>query len=132
LQGDINLMCFELFLDLSKVKLNEIMKFKFIDNIITFNGNLYIWINDNSIDKKILLSKLKRIGITDVYCKELSLKDFDGRNDFVSTWFYEQYSENYLKRFEAEHQQELVDIQKDIQKAKDLIKQRIADEKKEG
>lgn len=125
-------MCFELFLDLSKVKLNEIMKFKFIDNIITFNGNLYIWINDGSIDKKILLSKLKRIGITDVYCKELSLKDFDGRNDFVSTWFYEQYSENYLKRFEVEHQQELVDIQKDIQKAKDLIKQRIADEKKEG
>lgn len=125
-------MCFELFLDLSKVKLNEIMKFKFIDNIITFNGNLYIWINDNSIDKKILLSKLKRIGITDVYCKELSLKDFDGRNDFVSTWFYEQYSENYLNRFEVEHQQELVDIQKDIQKAKDLIEQRIADEQKEG
>lgn len=125
-------MCFELFLDLSKVKLNEIMKFKFIDNIITFNGNLYIWINDNNIDKKILLSKLKRIGITDVYCKELSLKDFDGRNDFVSTWFYEQYSENYLNRFEVEHQQELVDIQKDIQKAKDLIEQRIADEQKEG
>lgn len=125
-------MCFELFLDLSNVKLSEIMKIKFIDNMITDNSNLYIWSNDESIDKKKLLSKLKRIGITDVYCKELSLKDIDSRNDFVSTWFHEQYTESYLKKFESEHQQELVDMQKDIQKAKDLIKQRIADEQKEG
>lgn len=67
-------MCFELFLDLSNVKLSEIMKIKFIDNMIADNSNLYIWSNDESIDKKKLLSKLKRIGITDVYCKELSLK----------------------------------------------------------
>lgn len=125
-------MCFELFLDLSNVKLSEIMKIKFIDNMIADNSNLYIWSNDESIDKKKLLSKLKRIGITDVYCKELSLKDIDSRNDFVSTWFHEQYTESYLKKFESEHQQELVDMQKDIQKAKDLIKQRIADEQKEG
>ncbi len=125
-------MCFELFLDLSNVKLSEIMKIKFIDNMIADNSNLYIWSNDESIDKKKLLSKLKRIGITDVYCKELSLKDIDSRNDFVSTWFHERYTESYLKKFESEHQQELVDMQKDIQKAKDLIKQRIADEQKEG
>ena len=125
-------MCFELFLDLSNVKLSEIMKIKFIDNMIADNSNLYIWSNDESIDKKKLLSKLKRIGITDVYCKELSLKDIDSRNDFVSTWFHEQYTESYLKKFESEHQQELVDMQKNIQKAKDLIKQRIADEQKEG
>lgn len=125
-------MCFELFLDLSNVKLSEIMKIKFIDNMIADNSNLYIWSNDESIDKKKLLSKLKRIGITDVYCKELSLKDVDYRNDFVSTWFHEQYTESYLKKFESEHQQELVDMQKNIQKAKNLIKQRIACEQKEG
>lgn len=125
-------MCFELFLDLSNVKLSEIMKIKFIDNMIADNSNLYIWSNDESIDKKKLLSKLKRIGITDVYCKELSLKDVDYRNDFVSTWFHEQHTESYLKKFESEHQQELVDMQKNIQKAKDLIKQRIACEQKEG
>ena len=125
-------MCFELFLDLSNVKLSEIMKIKFIDNMIADNSNLYIWSNDESIDKKKLLSKLKRIGITDVYCKELSLKDVDHRNDFVSTWFHEQHTESYLKKFESEHQQELVDMQKNIQKAKDLIKQRIACEQKEG
>lgn len=119
-------MCFELFLDLSNVKLSEIMKIKFIDNMIADNSNLYIWSNDESIDKKKLLSKLKRIGITDVYCKELSLKDVDCRNDFISTWFHEQYTESYLKKFESEHQQELVDMQKNIQKAKDFIKQRIA------
>ncbi len=119
-------MCFELFLDLSNVKLSEIMKIKFIDNMIADDSNLYIWSNDESIDKKKLLSKLKRIGITDVYCKELSLKDVDCRNDFVSAWFHEQYTESYLKKFESEHQQELVDMQKNIQKAKDLIKQRIA------
>ena len=119
-------MCFELFLDLSNVKLSEIMKIKFIDNMIEDDSNLYIWSNDESIDKKKLLSKLKRIGITDVYCKELSLKDVDCRNDFVSAWFHEQYTESYLKKFESEHQQELVDMQKNIQKAKDLIKQRIA------
>ena len=125
-------MCFELFLDLSNVKLSEIMKIKFIDNMIADNSNLYIWSNDESIDKKKLLSKLKRIGITDVYCKELFLKDVDCRNDFVSTWFHEQYTESYLKKFESEHQQELVDMQKNIQKAKDFIKQRIACEQKEG
>ncbi|HAU84231.1 MAG TPA: hypothetical protein DCW90_01580 [Lachnospiraceae bacterium] len=125
-------MCFELFLDLSNVKLSEIMKIKFIDNMIADNSNLYIWSNDESIDKKKLLSKLKRIGITDVYCKELSLKDIDSRNDFVSTWFHEQYTESYLKKFESEHQQELVDMQKNIQKAKSLIKQRVACEQKEG
>ena len=125
-------MCFELFLDLSNVKLSEIMKIKFIDNMIADNSNLYIWSNDESIDKKKLLSKLKRIGITDVYCKELSLKDVDRRNDFVSTWLHEQYTESYLNKFESEHQQELVDMQKNIQKAKDLIKQRIACEQKEG
>ena len=125
-------MCFELFLDLSNIKLSEIMKIKFIDNIIADNSNLYIWSNDESVDKKKLLSKLKRIGITDVYCKELFLKDVDCRNDFVSTWFHEQYTENYLKKFESEHQQELVDMQKNIQKAKNLIKQRVACEQKEG
>ena len=125
-------MCFELFLDLSNVKLSEIMKIKFIDNMIADNSNLYIWTNDESIDKKKLLSKLKRIGITDVYCKELSLKDVACRNDFVSAWFHEQYTESCLKKFESEHQQELVDMQKNIQKAKDLIKQRIACEQKEG
>lgn len=125
-------MCFELFLDLSNVKLSEIMKIKFIDNMIADNSNLYIWSNDESIDKKKLLSKLKRIGITDVYCKELFLKDVDCRNDFVSTWFHEQYTENYLKKFESEHQQELVDMQKNIQKAKNLIKQRVACEQIEG
>ena len=125
-------MCFELFLDLSNVKLSEIMKIKFIDNMIADNSNLYIWSNDESIDKKKLLSKLKRIGITDVYCKELSLKDVKCRNDFVSAWFHEQYTESCLKKFESEHQQELVDMQKNIQKAKDLIKQRIACEQKEG
>ena len=125
-------MCFELFLDLSNVKLSEIMKIKFIDNMIADNSNLYIWSNDESIDKKKLLSKLKRIGITDVYCKELSLKDVECRNDFASTWFHEQYTESCLKKFESEHQQELVDMQKNIQKAKDLIKQRVACEQKEG
>ena len=125
-------MCFELFLDLSNIKLSEIIKIKFIDNIIADNSNLYIWSNDESVDKKKLLSKLKRIGITDVYCKELSLKDVDYRNDFVSTWFHEQYAESCLKKFESEHQQELVDMQKNIQKAKDLIKQRVACEQKEG
>lgn len=125
-------MCFELFLDLSNVKLSKIMKIKFIDNMIADNSNLYIWSNDESIDKKKLLSKLKRIGITDVYCKELSLKDVECRNDFVSAWFHEQYTESCLKKFESEHQQELVDMQKNIQKAKDLIKQRIACEQKEG
>ena len=67
------------------------MKIKFIDNMIADNSNLYIWSNDESIDKKKLLSKLKRIGITDVYCKELSLKDVECRNDFVSAWFHERY-----------------------------------------
>ena len=108
------------------------MKIKFIDNMIADNSNLYIWLNDESIDKKKLLSKLKRIGITDVYCKELSLKDVECRNDFVSAWFHEQYTESCLKKFESEHQQELVDMQKNIQKAKDLIKQRVACEQKEG
>ena len=52
-------MCFELFLDLSNVKLSEIMKIKFIDNMIADNSNLYIWSNDESIDKKKLMQKLK-------------------------------------------------------------------------
>ena len=62
----------------------------------------------------------------------LSLKDVECRNDFVSTWFHEQYTESCLKKFESEHQQELVDMKKNIQKAKDLIKQRVACEQKEG
>lgn len=127
-------MGFEIFLDLTKLKLSEVVKIKFIDNIVVANGNLYIWTNDKSVNKKLLLSKLKRMGAEDAYCKELTVKECEDRKDFVSAWFFDNYNKSSIVRLEEEHQKELVDIQRNIQKAKELINYRIANEckKKEG
>lgn len=118
-------MAYKIYLNLSNVNMGELCKaLGEIGDVIFFNNCFYIW-TDGKADKNGILFALSEIGITEVYCEEIIDSKVSQETGFAFAWLSEHFKQVALQRAEDEHQSELRQMLDNIQKANELLEQRI-------
>ena len=90
-------------------------------------GNVVVWLNPNNSRAK-LLRTLRRVGIREVYCQEITKSDMVDTQTALSAWYIEHYTKEEQRLMEAANQDLLRDCMNRINKAKELL----AKNKQEG
>ena len=115
-------MGFKIYLDVANCDLgNLIEKLRKIGDIIFVNNSLYIWLVDGK-DKKSLSSLIKRQGVVEFFLQEITEDNVDKENGFAFAWAREH-------PFEAKKQPELQQMLDNINKAREMLEERIEEAK---
>lgn len=122
-------MGFKIYLDVANCDLgNLIEKLRKIGDIIFVNNSLYIWLIDGK-DKKSLSSLIKRQGVTEFFLQEITEDNVDKENGFAFAWAREHLNKKAVAAFEAKKQPELQQMLDNINKAREMLEERIEEAK---
>lgn len=122
-------MGFKIYLDVANCDLgNLIEKLRKIGDIIFVNNSLYIWLVDGK-DKKSLSSLIKRQGVTEFFLQEITEDNVDKENGFAFAWAREHLNKKAVAAFEAKKQPELQQMLDNINKAREMLEERIEEAK---
>lgn len=122
-------MGFKIYLDVANCDLgNLIEKLRKIGDIIFVNNSLYIWLIDGK-DKKSLSSLIKRQGVTEFFLQEITEDNVDKENGFAFAWAREHLNKKAVAAFEAKKQPELQQMLDNINKAREILEERIEEAK---
>ena len=122
-------MGFKIYLDVANCDLgNLIEKLRKIGDIIFVNNSLYIWLVDGK-DKKSLSSLIKRQGVTEFFLQEITEDNVDKENGFAFAWAREHLNKKVVAAFEAKKQPELQQMLDNINKAREMLEERIEEAK---
>ena len=122
-------MGFKIYLDVANCDLgNLIEKLRKIGDIIFVNNSLYIWLVDGK-DKKSLSSLIKRQGVTEFFLQEITEDNVDKENGFAFAWAREHLNKKAVASFEAKKQPELQQMLDNINKAREMLEERIEEAK---
>lgn len=122
-------MGFKIYLDVANCDLgNLIEKLRKIGDIIFVNNSLYIWLVDGK-DKKSLSSLIKRQGVTEFFLQEITEDNVDKENGFAFAWARERLNKKAVASFEAKKQPELQQMLDNINKAREMLEERIEEAK---
>ena len=122
-------MGFKIYLDVANCDLgNLIEKLRKIGDIIFVNNSLYIWLIDGK-DKKSLSSLIKRQGVTEFFLQEITEDNVDKENGFAFAWARERLNKKMVASFEAKKQPELQQMLDNINKAREMLEERIEEAK---
>lgn len=122
--------CYKLNFDLSQTNISKLFDVlsKYGD-ILLFDGYVYIWL-DGEYTKNKIVSRLKRLGITEIYCEQIIFDlDDDTKYDLnhLVSWWTEHFFDMYNKYVEKNYQEYLQSLNDSINMAKELIKNQSAD-----
>lgn len=122
-------MGFKIYLDVANCDLgNLIEKLRKIGDIIFVNNSLYIWLIDGK-DKKSLSSLIKRQGVTEFFLQEITEDNVDKESGFAFAWAREHLNKKAVSVFEAKKQPELQQMLDNINKAREMLEERIEEAK---
>lgn len=122
-------MGFKIYLDVANCDLgNLIEKLRKIGDIIFVNNSLYIWLIDGK-DKKSLSSLIKRQGVAEFFLQEITEDNVDKENGFAFAWAREHLNKKAVAAFEAKKQPELQQMLDNINKAREMLEERIEEAK---
>lgn len=122
-------MGFKIYLDVANCDLgNLIEKLRKIGDIIFVNNSLYIWLIDGK-DKKSLSSLIKRQGVSEFFLQEITEDNVDKESGFAFAWAREHLNKKAVSAFEAKKQPELQQMLDNINKAKEMLEERIEEVK---
>lgn len=122
-------MGFKIYLDVANCDLgNLIEKLRKIGDIIFVNNSLYIWLVDGK-DKKSLSSLIKRQGVAEFFLQEITEDNVDKENGFAFAWAREHLNKKAIASFETKKQPELQQMLDNINKAREMLEERIEEAK---
>lgn len=123
-------MGFKIFLNKDSVDLGALLEgLGKIGNVIFVNGEICIWLQEGKT-KKTISNFLKKNGVSDFFLKEINEENINFERDFVFAWFREHLNAIAVAKFEQERQEELQKMMSNIQKANDLLTDKIEEYKK--
>lgn len=94
---------------------------------ITFcDVGVAVWLNDDKT-KDDLVKCLKKIKINEFFCKPIEYENINKEDNFnfLSSWFMENYNSYLIREEEKQNQQELEQMYENIQKAQQLLDNKI-------
>lgn len=93
-------------------------------DVLLDNGNFYIWLLDEPKENKLkMLRALKKLGVKEIYCEEINLKQVQDESTLLSSWFFEHYGPVERRLFEKNNQKALRECLLRIENSKQKLKQ---------
>ena len=120
--------CYIIHLNLDDVPNLDLFIQKIVSmGIITFcDDGVAIWLNDD-VEKEDLTKCLKKLKISEFFCKQMEYGDINKEDtfNFISSWFMENYNAYLMREEEKRNKQELIQMYENIQKAQQLLDDKI-------
>lgn len=120
--------CYIIHLNLDDVPNLDLFIQKIVSiGTITFcDDGVAIWLNDD-IEKGDLIKCLKKLKISEFFCKQMEYGDINKEDafNFISSWFMENYNAYLMREEEKRNKQELIQMYENIQKAQQLLDDKI-------
>lgn len=94
---------------------------------ITFcDVGVAVWLNDEKT-KDDLVKCLKKTKVNEFFCKQVEYENINKEDNFnfLSSWFMENYNAYLIREEEKKNQQELEQMYNNIQKAQQLLDNKI-------